>query len=173
VPRVDLLVLIARVLLRNFHRNVGKHPHTKKTPRLSRAGSISLTNPAKYRAGHAKLTHSPRFQAGTALANQIATRRGSQVTSRLGTLMKPGLVTLLSLLSVSLPACQTQTTPTSGPFTGSWANEDPDTRGITRVQFRTEGALLYVHMWGRCHLSDCDWGEATTLQPTRATTSPH
>ena len=69
------------------------------------------------------------------------------------------------MLSVSLPACETLTTPTNpsaGPFTGNWINEDPNTRGITRVQFRREGDLLFVHMWASCSPTDCDWGEVTT-----------
>ena len=77
-------------------------------------------------------------------------------------------MTLLWLLAVSLPTCKTSTTPTNliaGPFTGDWINEDPNTRGITRVEFRTEGDLLggflFVHMWASCSPTDCDWGEVT------------
>ena len=48
-------------------------------------------------------------------------------------------------------------------FLGTWLNEDTETGGITKVTIRVESSLIYVHMWGRCHPSDCDWGEVTTL----------
>ena len=47
-------------------------------------------------------------------------------------------------------------------FLGNWANEDPDTRGITRAQFAVVGDELTVHMWGRCGTTECDWGVETT-----------
>ncbi len=55
---------------------------------------------------------------------------------------------------------------------GHWKNYDPDTRGITKVQVRfvcqdqvlngqlyPPGPPYYVHLWGSCHPTDCDWGE--------------
>ncbi len=42
---------------------------------------------------------------------------------------------------------------------GSWINENSGTGGVTRVVIRSEGPLLFVHAWGACHPSDCDWGE--------------
>jgi hypothetical protein len=55
---------------------------------------------------------------------------------------------------------------------GSWRNSDPNTRSLTRAQLRfvcqdqilngqlyPPGAPWYMHLWGACHPSDCDWGE--------------
>lgn len=44
-------------------------------------------------------------------------------------------------------------------FIGVWRNEDPQTRSITRLEIASDGAALKIHMWGKCHPSDCDWGE--------------
>ncbi len=54
---------------------------------------------------------------------------------------------------------------------GNWVNTDPDTRGITRigVEFVCQDMILngepyppgppyYVHLFGKCHPTDCDWG---------------
>ena len=55
---------------------------------------------------------------------------------------------------------------------GSWANADPYTRSVTRSDLRSvcqdqsltgqpypPGPPWYVHLWGQCSPSDCDWGE--------------
>jgi Fe-S cluster biogenesis protein NfuA len=47
-------------------------------------------------------------------------------------------------------------------FIGHWTNENPNTGGITRVEIRSESNTIFVHMWGKCHPTDCDWGETTT-----------
>ncbi len=47
-------------------------------------------------------------------------------------------------------------------FTGAWVNEDEGTPGVTRVEIRAEGNTVFVHMWGACTPTDCDWGETTT-----------
>jgi hypothetical protein len=59
------------------------------------------------------------------------------------------------------------TTPTpeltqSSNFEGNWMNENPDTRSITRVTIRSESTNIFIHMWGKCHPTDCDWGEEKT-----------
>lgn len=43
-------------------------------------------------------------------------------------------------------------------FTGSWTNVDPDTSGVTRVAVVATANGIEVHVWGRCHPTDCDWG---------------
>jgi hypothetical protein len=48
-------------------------------------------------------------------------------------------------------------------FVGTWLNVDPATRSITRVEIRVEGNMVFVHMWGSCTPTDCDWGETSTF----------
>jgi hypothetical protein len=48
---------------------------------------------------------------------------------------------------------------TESRFQGRWENADPNTRGITRLQIRQNGAQLAVHAFGKCTPTDCDWGE--------------
>lgn len=43
-------------------------------------------------------------------------------------------------------------------FAGTWKNVSQQTGGITKIEISTNGSLLYVHPWGACHPSDCDWG---------------
>ena len=87
------------------------------------------------------------------------------------------LVLTLSFLGTSLPnlaAAQCR-----APFEqGKWVNNDAATRGITRIEVNfscndvvlcgvdengnvhcsTPGAPYRLHLWGKCHPSDCDWG---------------
>lgn len=44
-------------------------------------------------------------------------------------------------------------------FTGTWANTDKNTRGITRLEIKQQGSAIKLHAWGKCHPQDCDWGE--------------
>jgi hypothetical protein len=46
-------------------------------------------------------------------------------------------------------------------FVGAWCNQDFATGGITRILIYIDGKDLKVHMWGRCHPRECDWGEVT------------
>jgi hypothetical protein len=45
-------------------------------------------------------------------------------------------------------------------FAGRWVNQDTHARGITRIQLQPGEGQIGVHVWGKCHPSDCDWGEA-------------
>ena len=47
-----------------------------------------------------------------------------------------------------------------GDFFGSWYASAPDTRGIARIDVRRLDDQILVHVWGRCHPVDCDWGQA-------------
>jgi hypothetical protein len=47
-------------------------------------------------------------------------------------------------------------------FVGRWINENSDTSGITRVNIDSRLNKVIVHMWGKCHPSDCDWGTVST-----------
>jgi hypothetical protein len=55
---------------------------------------------------------------------------------------------------------------------GHWRNADPNTNSLTRIHLRfvcqdvilngepyPPGPPWYVHLWGKCAPSDCDWGE--------------
>jgi len=44
-------------------------------------------------------------------------------------------------------------------FIGEWCNKDFNTRHITRVRIKQIGNELRVHMWGRCHPIECNWGD--------------
>ena len=52
--------------------------------------------------------------------------------------------------------------PKVDKFVGHWVNIDAGTRGITRVDIRVDADTIFFHMWGKCHPTDCDWGEETT-----------
>jgi len=44
-------------------------------------------------------------------------------------------------------------------FVGTWVNADSNTRGITRfVVTSSQPNVLKVHVFGKCHPTDCDWG---------------
>ena len=55
---------------------------------------------------------------------------------------------------------------------GNWRNADQNTRSLTRIQLRfvcqdqilngqlyPPGPPWYVHIFGKCHPTDCDWSE--------------
>ena len=50
----------------------------------------------------------------------------------------------------------------SGGFVGTWINEDPDTRGITRLVISNgpRNDELTIRVFGKAHPSDIDWGES-------------
>jgi len=43
-------------------------------------------------------------------------------------------------------------------YYGIWRNVDPN-GGITRIDIAKQGNKLVVHVWGKCHPKDCDWGK--------------
>ena len=73
---------------------------------------------------------------------------------------------VLSVSPLARASCVAQ------PEDGRWVNTDPATRSITRIHLRfvcqdqvlngqlyPPGPPWYVHLWGKCHPTDCDWGE--------------
>lgn len=47
----------------------------------------------------------------------------------------------------------------TGDFAGTWKNVDRNTRGITTIKIKADGPNVRVHVWGKCHPKECDWGE--------------
>jgi hypothetical protein len=45
-------------------------------------------------------------------------------------------------------------------FAGKWVNTNPNTRGLSTLQIEVRGRRLRIHAWGKCHPSDCAWGQA-------------
>ena len=45
------------------------------------------------------------------------------------------------------------------PLQGTWINQNPETGGLTRIRMSSSLNRLYINMWGKCHPTDCDWGE--------------
>lgn len=43
-------------------------------------------------------------------------------------------------------------------FIGDWRNVDTNTKGMTRLSVKKQGAKLSMQAWGQCHPKDCDWG---------------
>jgi len=43
-------------------------------------------------------------------------------------------------------------------FVGSWVSSNPNTRMLTKGRIYKQGRGIYVHLWGKCHPNDCDWG---------------
>jgi hypothetical protein len=46
---------------------------------------------------------------------------------------------------------------------GVWVNQSPNPSGITRFLIQHRGADIFVHAWGSCRPTDCDWGEQKAL----------
>lgn len=69
---------------------------------------------------------------------------------------------ILLLVVITVFAGCGGTTPGGSDFYGFWVNEDTDTQGIIKVDIQKIGDIIYVHMWGKCHPTDCDWGIETT-----------
>lgn len=54
--------------------------------------------------------------------------------------------------------------PATLTWEGQWENTDAATRGMTRLLIgrRADGGW-FMHGFGKCHPSDCDWGETTAM----------
>ena len=102
-------------------------------------------------------------------------RSTRSLLGRLG-LMAIALAGALSLIGAagSTPAHALCITPPLTDQHGSWRNLDAGTRSVTRVQVNNQCSDLrtcdqngvctwnggyFVRVFGRCHPTDCDWGE--------------
>jgi hypothetical protein len=74
---------------------------------------------------------------------------------------------LFFLLAWSVPLFVRGESPAPASLVGEWTNQDFATGDNTRVHIRLEGERILVHMWGRCHPRECDWG-ATAATPLNA-----
>lgn len=70
---------------------------------------------------------------------------------KLAYLLFLGLLVLASASGVSAQLDQ---------FLGYWKNVDSGTSGVTTLDIGASGTDVSVHAWGKCHPTDCDWGEA-------------
>jgi hypothetical protein len=43
-------------------------------------------------------------------------------------------------------------------YVGNWYNDDAATSGVTKIFITNSGQTLYVHPYGKCMPTDCDWG---------------
>ena len=82
----------------------------------------------------------------------------------------------LALFAAAQPAaaqCAAQ------PEDGNWANADPNTPSLTKAELRftcqdqilngqpyPPGPPWHMHLWGKCHPTDCDWGVADADEVT-------
>lgn len=81
------------------------------------------------------------------------------------------LVAVLSLLAVLLPQ-HARALCSQPPEEGKWKSANLQTNGLTRIELRfvcqdqilngqpyPPGPAWYVHVYGKCYPTDCDWGE--------------
>lgn len=82
------------------------------------------------------------------------------------------IATVLTVLSLAFGAADAFALCAAQEEDGSWVNTDPNTRSLTRIDLRfvcqdqilngqpyPPGPPWYMHIWGKCHPNDCDWGE--------------
>lgn len=48
-------------------------------------------------------------------------------------------------------------------YTGVWKNVDNNTSGITKMIIRVSGSTVLVKTFGKCHPTDCNWGQTKAL----------
>ncbi len=58
-----------------------------------------------------------------------------------------------------------------GDLSGTWKNLDEGTRGLTMLGIRVVDKAVFVHAWGKCQPTDCDWGEVTAVPYARDVSS--
>src|SRR3712207_1722848 len=104
------------------------------------------------------------------MTNGLRAKRG--IVGRIAVLLSTLIALLLGLVvmvSTPQPAQALCSTPQEQ---GNWVNANPNTNSLTRIQLRfvcqdqvlngqpyPPGPPWYVHVFGKCHPTDCDWGE--------------
>jgi hypothetical protein len=104
------------------------------------------------------------------MANELTAKRGIVGKAAIFLLTLGALVlALVVMVSTPQPA---QASCTTLQEQGNWVNADPNANSLTRIQLRfvcqdqilngqphPPGPPWYVHVFGKCHPTDCDWGE--------------
>jgi hypothetical protein len=83
-----------------------------------------------------------------------------------------GIALCLLILFLFVSTQQVHAQCVQSPEEGKWANADPNTQSLTRAELRftcqdqilngqpyPPGPPWHIHLWGKCHPTDCDWGE--------------
>lgn len=50
-----------------------------------------------------------------------------------------------------------------GILLGTWANLDPNTRGLVKVVLSWKAGSLHSHLYGACTPTPCDWGDVPAI----------
>lgn len=79
--------------------------------------------------------------------------------------MKTILIILVSLAA----SWSNEISPINSTLEGLWTNENTELPGITKCNIRYENNRFYVQIWGKCHPTDCDWGENASDEIPRET----
>jgi hypothetical protein len=69
------------------------------------------------------------------------------------------LVAACLLFLISLSTC----CASLAQFAGDWTNVDSNTAGITTLSISVSGTSASIHAWGKCHPTDCDWGDVQAV----------
>jgi hypothetical protein len=96
----------------------------------------------------------------------------SMLSSPLDTRHARAVIYLLAAILCGIWAQQAHALCVQPQEEGNWVNSDTNTRSLTRAVLRftcqdqvlngqpyPPGPPWHIHLWGKCHPSDCDWGE--------------
>ena len=87
--------------------------------------------------------------ASTATAAAVATATSSTTAPATNTPIPPP--------PTSGPPAPTAT-PSPASYTGIWINDNPNTNDVTKISISVASPTIYVHGYGRCSPTYCDWG---------------
>jgi len=90
------------------------------------------------------------------MLQSIHTVRGRGITEE--TMTKKYAIIGISFLTSVAATVPASSQPYVDQFVGAWRNQNPQTDGVTRVQISNRLGQLSMHLWGRCHPTDCDNG---------------
>jgi Fe-S cluster biogenesis protein NfuA len=75
--------------------------------------------------------------------------------------MRLSILGVVAVLFAS--ACGSNSLSPSGAsqFVGSWQNVNAQSGGVPQITIRSQDNVVYVHSWGACSPTLCDWGEVS------------